>query len=185
VALGFLRRFDSLISAKHLDCEAKLEQRRERFPTPNRPAVAGMLTHGGKCNVLGVLIVDDDPKTRQVLRDILVPLDHCVVEACNGREAVTLVEQSEPDLMIIDILMPEMDGLETIRFLRHQGYRMPIIAMPVGADSAEKRYSDFARSFGANDVLLKPFDQSDVLEVVERALGHRGGPARSGSPVTA
>jgi len=124
--------------------------------------------------VLGVLIVDDDPQTRQVLRDILEPLNHCIVEAGNGREALPLVEECEPDLMIVDILMPEMDGLETIRFLRRKGYRMPIIAMPVRTDPAESRYSEFARSFGADDVLLKPFVATDVLEVVRRVLSHEG-----------
>jgi two-component system OmpR family response regulator len=69
--------------------------------------------------VLGVLIVDDDPQTREDLRNILAPLDHHVEEAANGREAMTMVARCEPDLMIIDILMPEMDGLETIRSLRH------------------------------------------------------------------
>ena len=130
--------------------------------------------------MLGVLIVDDDAKTRRDLRDILAPLDHSVQEACNGREALSMVERCEPDLMIIDILMPEMDGLETIRYLRHRGYRMPIIAMPVGADTAEKRYSEFARSFGANDVLLKPFERSDVLDAVARVLARpdTGAPQR-------
>jgi FixJ family two-component response regulator len=56
---------------------------------------------------------------------------------------------------------------------------MPIIAMPVGADAVEKRYSDFARSFGANDVLLKPFARSDVVEVVERTLQSRSDPSAS------
>ncbi len=77
-----------------------------------------MLRHEGKCNVLGVLIVDGDAKTRRVLREIPEPLKHCVFEAGNGREALPLVEQHEPDLMIVDILMPEMDGLETFRVLR-------------------------------------------------------------------
>lgn len=132
-----------------------------------------------------VLIVDDDPKTRGNLRSILEALSHCVREAGNGREALPLVEQFKPDLMIIDIVMPEMDGLETIRFLRRKGYRMPIIAMPVRADSAEKRYSDFAKSFGADEVLLKPFVESDVLEVVRRTLGENGSSSSSstGAPL--
>jgi CheY-like chemotaxis protein len=121
--------------------------------------------------VTGVLIVDDDPNTRRKLRVILEALSHSVLEAGNGREALPLVEQHKPDLMIVDIVMPEMDGLETIRMLRRKGHRMPIIAMPLRADSAEKRYSKFARSFGADEVLLKPFVDTDVMEVVARALG--------------
>ena len=119
-----------------------------------------------------VLIVDDDPKTREVLRAALEPLKHCVTEASNGREALNLVEQHEPGLMIVDILMPEMDGLEIIRFLRRKGHRLPIIAMPTGRDMTAQRYSDFAKSFGADDVLLKPFGQDDVVKVVDRTLKH-------------
>lgn len=143
-----------------------------------------MLRHEGKCNVLGVLIVDDDPKTRRVLREILEPLKHCVFEAGNGREALPLVEQHKPDLMIVDILMPEMDGLETIRFLRRKGYRMPIIAMPTRRGLSAERYSEFARSFGADDVLLKPFDQAEVLKVLRRILGGRGLQGDSNSSAT-
>ena len=143
-----------------------------------------MLRHEGKCNVLDVLIVDDDPKTRQVLREILEPLRYSVLEAGNGREALPLVEQHEPDLMIIDILMPEMDGLETIRFLRRKGYRMPIIAMPAGKYLTASRYSEFARSFGADDILLKPFEQADVLKVLRRTLGQVGSQGDSNSSAT-
>jgi CheY-like chemotaxis protein len=143
-----------------------------------------MLRHEGKCNVLDVLIVDDDPKTRQVLREILEPLEHSVFEAGNGRQALPLVEQHDPDLMIIDILMPEMDGLETIRFLRSKGYRMPIIAMPAGKDVMAKRYSEIARSFGADDILPKPFRQADVLKVLRRTLGQVGSQGEPNSSAT-
>ncbi|MDX1425431.1 MAG: response regulator [Kiloniellales bacterium] len=122
----------------------------------------------------GVLIVDDDPKVRRSLRTILEAIPHTVLEAGNGREAMPLVEQHEPDLLIVDIVMPEMDGLETIRAVRGKGYRMPIIAMPLRADAAQKRYSDFARSFGADDVLPKPFVETDVLLAVRRSLDDKG-----------
>lgn len=130
-----------------------------------------MLRHGGKRNVLDVLIVDDDPEIRRVLRETLEPLECRVTEAVNGREALPLVARHEPDLMIVDVLMPEMDGLETIRYLRSEGHRMPIIAMPVGKYLTAERYSEFAKSFGADEVLLKPFTQADVLEVLGRVLG--------------
>ena len=134
--------------------------------------------------MLGVLIVDDDPKTRRVLREILEPLNHSVLEAGNGREALPLVAQHEPDLMIVDILMPEMDGLETIRFLRRKGYRMPIIAMPAGKYLTAKRYSEFAKTFGADDVLMKPFGRAEVLKVLRRTLGQDGLRGGSNSSVT-
>jgi CheY-like chemotaxis protein len=134
--------------------------------------------------MLGVLIVDDDPKTRRVLREILEPLNHSVLEAGNGREALPLVAQHEPDLMIVDILMPEMDGLETIRYLRRKGYRMPIIAMPAGKYLTAKRYSEFAKTFGADDVLMKPFGRAEVLKVLRRTLGQDGLRGGSNSSVT-
>ena len=120
--------------------------------------------------MLDVLIVDDDPEARRLLREFLSPVSEHVFEAGNGRKALPLVEQHEFDLLIIDILMPDMDGLETIRILRSEGYRMPIIAMPTRGNMAERRYSEFAKSFGANDVLLKPFGQDDVLKAVRRTL---------------
>ena len=134
--------------------------------------------------MLGVLIVDDDPKTRRVLREILEPLNHSVLEAGNGREALPLVAQHEPDLMIVDTLMPEMDGLETIRYLRRKGYRMPIIAMPAGKYLTAKRYSEFAKTFGADDVLMKPFGRAEVLKVLRRTLGQDGLRGGSNSSVT-
>ena len=134
--------------------------------------------------MLGVLIVDDDPKTRRVLREILEPLNHSVLEAGNGREALPLVAQHEPDLMIVDILMPEMDGLETIRYLRRKGYRMPIIAMPTGKYLTAKRYSEFAKTFGADDVLMKPFGRAEVLKVLRRTLGQDGLRGGSNSSAT-
>lgn len=134
--------------------------------------------------MLGVLIVDDDPKTRRVLREILEPLNHSVLEAGNGREALPLVAQHEPDLMIVDILMPEMDGLETIRYLRRKGYRMPIIAMPAGKYLTAKRYSEFAKTFGADDVLMKPFGRAEVLKVLRRTLGQDGLRGGSNSSAT-
>jgi CheY-like chemotaxis protein len=138
-----------------------------------------MLRHEGKCHVLNVLVVDDDPEIRRVLREILEPLEYDVREASNGREALPMVARHEPDLLIVDILMPDMDGLETIRFLRGQGHRMPIIAMPAGKYLTAERYSEFARSFGADEVLLKPFGRDEVLAILERVLGRDGTEGRS------
>lgn len=178
-------RFELTIPVTQLDCEAELEPRRERNPISGEPAWTGLPRHGGMFNVIGVLIVDDDPKVRQTLRAILEASSHSVMEAGNGREALPLIERHKPDLMIVDIVMPEMDGLETIRLLRRKGLRMPIIAMPLRADSTAKRYSEFAKSFGADDVLLKPFADTDVLEVVARVLGQDGPSNQSGTSVSA
>lgn len=121
-------------------------------------------------NVLDVLIVDDDPKTRQDLRVFLGPLSEQMFEAENGRQALPLIQQHDPDLLIIDILMPDMDGLETIRLLREQGHELPIIAMTAGAEVAEQSYGDYAKSFGADGVLPKPFTVDDVLKAVRQSL---------------
>ena len=177
------RRFEHLIPVRQLDCEAELEPRRERNPISGEPAWTGLPRHGGTIDVKGVLIVDDDPKVRRTLRAILEGSSHSVLEAGNGREALRLIDQHHPDLMIVDIVMPEMDGLETIRMLRGKGLRMPIIAMPLRADSTAQRYSEFAKSFGADDVLLKPFADTDVLDVVARVLA--GGKSADGSGTSA
>lgn len=121
-----------------------------------------------------VLVVDDDRLTRASLRDILEHAGHCVVEAGDGREALGVFAREEFSLMMVDIVMPEMDGLETIREVRRTCQSLPIVAMPVVTSKRELLYSDVAREFGADDILCKPFKKRDVLKVVDRILGPAG-----------
>jgi CheY-like chemotaxis protein len=66
-----------------------------------------------------ILIVDDDTNNRAVMHDALDCEDFELLEACDGREALNIVQQEKPDLILLDVLMPGIDGLETLRLPKH------------------------------------------------------------------
>ncbi|WP_437821588.1 AAA family ATPase [Sorangium sp. So ce1078] len=117
-----------------------------------------------------VLVVDDQPENRAVLRDMLAPLGFFVLEAAGGREALALARERRPDLVVMDLAMPELDGLETTRRLR----QLPELgAMPVIASSASASEGDRARvtSAGCNGFLAKPVQLGALLQQLEAHLG--------------
>lgn len=109
-----------------------------------------------------VLVVDDIEANRAVLRDMLGELHFEVIEAANGEEALRAAQLRRPDIILMDVYMPEMDGLEVIRRLRG----IPgLSAVPVIAVSASASQSDAATCLaaGANGFLAKPLVESDLL----------------------
>lgn len=106
-----------------------------------------------------ILIVDDDPDIRRVLR-MLLSRDYTVCTAASGREAVSLVAQERDiDLILLDVMMPEMDGFETCRRLR------TLTGAPVLFLTAKSAESDRIASYqsGGDDYLSKPFSHSELL----------------------
>ena len=104
-----------------------------------------------------VLVVDDDATTRTLVRASLEQLDLSVEEAANGEDALASIDQSPPDLVLLDISMPIMDGLETCRRIRKikGNGSIPIIMLTglADADSAKR-----AASAGATDYVTKPIN---------------------------
>jgi CheY-like chemotaxis protein len=104
-----------------------------------------------------VLVVDDDATTRTLVRASLEQLDLSVEEAANGEDALASIDQSPPDLVLLDISMPIMDGLETCRRIRKMKGTgtIPIIMLTglADADSAKQ-----AASAGATDYVTKPIN---------------------------
>lgn len=121
-----------------------------------------------------ILVIDDDALIRQYLRQMLETEGHQVVEASNGRIAYEFAKIEEFDLTITDILMPEADGLETIRVLGEHFPNMPVIAMSGGSLEGQD-YLPFAETFGAMYTLAKPFRRDALLEVVRAALSPEPG----------
>ncbi|WP_437624289.1 protein kinase domain-containing protein [Sorangium sp. So ce1151] len=116
-----------------------------------------------------VLVVDDQAENRAVLRDMLAPLGFVVVEASGGGEALALASARRPDLVVMDLAMPELDGIETTRRLR----RLPGLAsVPVIASSASASEGDRARGagVGCTDFLPKPVQLGALLEQLEDYL---------------
>ena len=134
--------------------------------------------------MLKVLVVEDEEMIRKgiVLAVDWAALDCVVVaEAANGREALEAVEHYHPTLIITDLKMPEMDGIELLRRLREQGNNVYVIIL-TAYDSFS--YAQSALRLGAVDFLLKPFHDGDLEQAVT-ALRHRidsGGPDR-GLPI--
>jgi DNA-binding response OmpR family regulator len=117
-----------------------------------------------------VLIVDDDPNVRSALRQKLEDMGHRVRDTSNGRNALLIADRQQPDIAIVDILMPEMDGIEIIKEFKRKHYRFPIIAMPAHGTAKSTWYGHIAKMFGADDVLEKPFTPKEVETIVNRLI---------------
>jgi DNA-binding response OmpR family regulator len=117
-----------------------------------------------------ILIVDDDPSVRKSLRILLEADDHDVTEAPNGLAVDTIVADALPDLIILDLLMPAKDGIETIVGLRRAGHRVKIIAMSGTAGSPYMNFLGAAKRLGADLTLEKPFDGDALRLAVDLML---------------
>ncbi len=118
-----------------------------------------------------LLVVDDDRGLRDVLRRALTLSGYEVRLAESGSEALSQVSSSVPDAMVLDIGLPDIDGLEVCRLLRREGNRIPIL-MLTARDAVSDRIDGL--DAGADDYLVKPFD-IDELKARIRALLRRSG----------
>jgi two-component system KDP operon response regulator KdpE len=122
---------------------------------------------------LRVLVVDDEPAIRRFLRVSLGAHGYTVFEATNGQEALAGVAAHRPDLVILDLGLPDIDGLEVTRQLR-EWTRLPIIILSVRGEEAEKIA---ALDAGADDYLTKPFGTGELLARMRAAVRRTSGPA--------
>ncbi len=114
-----------------------------------------------------VLLVDDEQAILRVLSIKLRVSGYDVVTALNGKEALDLVGSAKPDIMLLDVIMPEMDGFEVLQKLRSLS-QLPVIVFSARPENAQK-----ALELGANDFLPKPFDVDDLVKRIQRLLDHR------------
>jgi DNA-binding response OmpR family regulator len=118
-----------------------------------------------------VLIVDDEGAIRQLIREALGQAGYEVSEARDGKEGLARYRQAPADLVIMDILMPDQDGLESILTLRREFPTAKIIAITGGSDMIGiLNFLDVAKMLGARRTLQKPFDMKHLLEVVQAEL---------------
>src|SRR5579885_1980407 len=126
-----------------------------------------------------ILVVDDEANIRESLRGVLVDEGYEVLEAENGRAALAALDRTVPRLAIVDIWMPEMDGIELVQRMRQQVPRVPIVVIS-GHGTIETAVH--AIRLGATDFLEKPFQLDALLQTVNRVLGDDRG--RAGAPVS-
>lgn len=118
-----------------------------------------------------ILLIEDDNDLRDMVKRVLITNGYDVQEAIDGKQAAILYQQSPPDLVITDIVMPEADGLEVIMDLRRQSKETTIIAVSGGGLGGAKTYLDSAHLLGAAFTLEKPFALVDLLHLVNEAVG--------------
>lgn len=114
-----------------------------------------------------ILVVDDAAFMRMMIRDILSKEGYIIQEAVNGRDAVEKYGEVRPDLVTMDITMPEMDGIAALQAIRERDPEARVLM--VSAMGQQKMIVD-ALEAGALDFLVKPFQPTKVLETVKKCL---------------
>lgn len=109
------------------------------------------------------MVVEDDPNLRTVIRIVLEPMGCQVVEAMHGAEALQLMSETRPDVVLADLKMPVMDGRELVRNMRSQPDLMSIPVVIITGDSDAEHSADLGYF-----VLVKPFEARELVDVVDR-----------------
>lgn len=117
-----------------------------------------------------ILLIDDDDPVRDMLRQTLAHFGHTVIEARNGKEGLSLFPHTNADLLITDIVMPEMEGLELLMELRKRKPPIKIIAISGGGRGTAADYLRTAKFMGAAKVLAKPFTNEALLAAINEVL---------------
>jgi DNA-binding response OmpR family regulator len=120
-----------------------------------------------------ILLVEDDAMARGFFRALLVEAGHDVVEAGDGAEAVRLFRQGGVDLVVTDIYMPKMNGLDAILEMDPKAQGIPVIALSGGHDGSGSDPLDLAESLGVSRTFHKPFDYRKFTEAVGALLAGR------------
>lgn len=114
-----------------------------------------------------VLIADDDPQFRKLVRKILEKENFKVFEASNGEDCLKIYQKESPPVVLIDIVMPLLDGVSVISEIKKQDSHTKIIAVSGGAVFVPKAYLDEAKLAGAHRTISKPIDIKELLAAIE------------------
>ena len=118
-----------------------------------------------------ILVVDDDKNTRQLIKAVLETENYIVIGATDGEDALKVLDRSHIDLVILDVMMPKMDGYEFTEILRRVQNELPILMV-----SAKQLPADRNKGFivGTDDFMTKPFDEEELLLRVKALLRRDG-----------
>lgn len=117
-----------------------------------------------------ILTVDDTASMRQMISFTLNSVGYEVIQACDGKEALKLIEGKKVDLVIADVNMPNMDGITLVKSLREQAdYKfIPILVLTTESQESKRQQGKVA---GATGWIVKPFNPEQLLNVVKKVLG--------------
>lgn len=114
-----------------------------------------------------ILVVDDDKSTRLLLRTVLEAENYTVTAACNGAEALEIMDKEHVDLVVLDVMMPEMDGYEFTEKLRSVDDNLPVLMVSARQLPADKRKGFLV---GTDDYMTKPIDEEEMLLRIKALL---------------
>ena len=116
-----------------------------------------------------ILIVEDEPKNMKLLRDLLQRFGYEILEAPDGEQGVKITREKIPDLILMDIMMPKMDGLEATRIIKadNKTKHIPVIALTSYAMKGDREKTIEA---GCDGYIAKPIDIQEVLKTIEHFL---------------
>ncbi|MBI5524891.1 MAG: response regulator [Deltaproteobacteria bacterium] len=117
-----------------------------------------------------VMVVDDEPMVCRILEKILGEEGHNVVAATSGEQALALAAEARPDIVLLDIVMPGMDGVATLRELRRRGHHGPVVMLTAHGTVETARE---AMNLGAYDYVTKPFNLNFLKSVIREGLHDR------------
>jgi DNA-binding response OmpR family regulator len=126
--------------------------------------------------VARILVMDDDELLRGALRVALEAAGYEVMEAADGVAGLRLQREQGADLVLVDIFMPELDGLEVIRAVRAEIPQPKIVAMSGGGHTGQIDVLSAAAAFGASRTLVKPFQPRELLKAIRELLGEPAPP---------
>lgn len=132
-----------------------------------------------------ILVIDDEPALLSLFGQFLESEGYSVALAADGREGMNLMKQQQPDLVITDIMMPEMDGLEVLQEIRSRSPEIPVIAISGGMKGAPINFLPHAKKMGALHVFEKPVALSKLLQTIkELTEGENPDMNQSSSPAS-
>ena len=123
---------------------------------------------GGK-----VLLIDDDPALLDLMAQAFSQAGYTTLTAENGRKGLGLIDAYQPDLVVTDIVMPEMEGIGAILQIKRKPQPPLIIAISGAGPGGRRDYLSWARHLGADEVLAKPFRMSQMLAVSDRLISKK------------
>ena len=119
-----------------------------------------------------VLLVDDDRVIREALSKALQLQNFHVNSLSDGTKVISEIEENDYDIIVLDIVMPNKEGLETIQDVRSINTKIPILAVSGGGRTTPSSNLEIAKMMGANDTLLKPFDSFSLIQKINKILKH-------------
>jgi DNA-binding response OmpR family regulator len=119
-----------------------------------------------------ILLVDDDQIIREALSNALQLRNFEVNSLSDGRKVVSEIEENQYDIIVLDIVMPNKEGLETILDVRKINASIPILAVSGGGRTTPSSNLELAKMMGATDTMIKPFDSFTLIQKINKILKH-------------